>query len=101
MAFIKVAATPDLPAGKAIAVTVGNKKIALFNVKGQYYAIDDACTHAGGSLSEGAVDGTMVSCPWHGATFDLTTGEALTPPAFEKTGKYKVSVEGQDISLEI
>ena len=95
----KVATTKDLPPGKAIAVSVGNKRIALFNVDGQYHAIDDECTHAGGSLSEGTIEGTVVTCPWHGATFDVKTGEVLSAPAFDKVSSYKVEVEGEDIKI--
>ncbi len=96
---IKVATTKDLPPGKAMAVSVGNKSIALFNIGGQYYAIDDECTHAGGSLSEGEVAGGVVTCPWHGATFDVKTGEVLSPPASDKVSSYEVWVEGEDIKI--
>jgi len=98
--LVKVAEKKDLPAGSAIAVDVNGKKIAIFNVKGQYYAIDDTCTHAGGSLSEGDVAETVVTCPWHGATFDITNGEVLGDPAPEGVKNYKVHLEGEDIKIE-
>jgi len=66
------------------------KKIALFNVNNQYYAIDDTCTHAGGPLSEGDVKGTVLTCPWHGATFNIINGEVLGEPASEGVKSYKV-----------
>ena len=96
----KVAEKKDLPAGKAIAVDVHGKQIAIFNVNGQYYAIDDTCTHAGGTLSEGEVEGTVVTCPWHGATFNITNGAVLSDPAPEGVKSYKVHIEGEDIKIE-
>ena len=63
--FIKIASTADLAPGKARCVEVGGKKVALFNLEGTFYAIDDTCTHRGGPLSEGEVSGEEVTCPWH------------------------------------
>ncbi len=77
---IKIANTEDVKEGSAIAVNVAGNSVALFNVEGTYYAIDDTCTHRGGPLCEGEVEETEVTCPWHGATFDLTNGSVLTPP---------------------
>ena len=98
--LVKVAEKKDLPAGSAIAVEVNGKQIALFNVNNQYYAIEDTCTHAGGSLSEGDVEGTIVTCPWHGATFDITNGKVLSEPAPEGVKSYKVHIEGEEIKIE-
>ena len=75
--LIKIAAAKDVPPGQAAAFTVEGQRIALFNVEGTYYAIGDSCTHRGGPLSEGAVQGTKVTCPWHGADFDLKTGATV------------------------
>ena len=97
----KVAQKKDLPAGKAISVSVGSKRIAVFNVDGKFYAMDDECTHAGGSLSEGEVQGTIVTCPWHGATFDVTSGTVMSEPAPDNVNSYKVLVEGDDIKVEV
>ncbi len=98
--FVKVARTEDLAPGGGKMVEVNGKKIALFNVEGQYYAIDDTCTHRGGPLSEGALGGRAVTCPWHGAVFDVTTGEALGPPASKGVARYNVRVSGEDIEVE-
>ena len=87
--------------GENTAVEAGGQKVALFNVDGNYYAVADTCTHRGGPLSEGAASGTRVTCPWHGATFDLTTGNALSPPAPSSVSCYKVHVEGNDLKIEI
>ena len=81
--LLKIAKTKDVPPGQAAAFTIEGQKIALFNVEGTYYAIGDTCTHRGGPLSEGDVQGTRVTCPWHGADFDLKTGAVLGPPAQE------------------
>jgi nitrite reductase/ring-hydroxylating ferredoxin subunit len=71
--LLNIAKTKDVPLGQAAAFTIEGQKIALFNVEGTYYAIGDTCTHRGGPLSEGDVQGTKVTCPWHGADFDLKT----------------------------
>jgi len=99
--FVKVGKTTDLSPGQGKSVEVSGKKIAIFNVDGSYYAIDDACTHRGGRLSEGAVEGNQVVCPWHGAAFDVTSGEALTPPAPNGVSHYKTRVEGNDVEVEV
>ena len=99
--IIKVASKKDLPPSKAISVSAGSKQIAVFNIEGKFYAIDDSCTHAGGSLSEGQCQGTVVTCPWHGATFDVTTGAVLSEPAADNVGSYKVVVEGEDVKIEV
>ena len=96
----KVAEKKDLSAGSAKAVEVNGKQIALFNVDDQYYAIDDTCTHAGGSLSEGDVAGTTVTCPLHCAEFNISNGEVLGEPAEEGVKSYKVHIEGENISIE-
>ena len=99
--MLKVAETKDVPPGTAIAVEVSGQKVALFNADGTYYAIDDTCTHAGGPLSEGEVSGTEVTCPWHGATFDVTSGRVLGPPAADGVKAYKVQVVGDEIKIEV
>ncbi|MBI3061341.1 MAG: Rieske 2Fe-2S domain-containing protein [Deltaproteobacteria bacterium] len=73
--FVKVAKTDEIVPGQGKMIEVGGKKIALFNVEGSFHAIDDTCTHRGGPLSEGSLDGKEVTCPFHGARFDVTTGE--------------------------
>ena len=99
--LIKIAAVRDVPPGQAAAFTVEGQRIALFNVEGTYYAVGDTCTHRGGPLSKGAVQGTQVTCPWHGADFDLKTGAALGPPAQKGVLSYKIVVESDDIKIEL
>lgn len=99
--FVKVAKTSEIPAGQMKLVELNGKRIALFNVSGSFYAIDDTCTHLGGPLSEGFLDGKEVTCPWHGAVFDVTTGEALSPPAPEGVARYNTRVQDADVEVEI
>jgi nitrite reductase/ring-hydroxylating ferredoxin subunit len=99
--FVKVEMTGGLVPGQGMRVEVSGKKIALFNVDGTYYAIDDTCTHKGGPLSEGELAGNEVTCPWHGAVFDVTTGKVLGPPAPKGVSRYSVRVSGNSIEIEI
>ena len=99
--FVKVAKTEDVVPGQGKMVEVSGKKIALFNLEGTYYAIDDTCTHKGGPLSEGELSGKEVTCPWHGAVYDVTTGEALGPPAPKGVSRYNVRVSGENIEVEV
>ena len=87
--------------GTSKLVEVEDVRIALFNLAGDIYAIEDVCTHDGGPLVEGTViDGCEVQCPRHGARFDIRTGGAVGFPAFEATNTYEVRVEGEHIWLE-
>lgn len=99
--FVRVAATEDLPPGQRLLVEIEGIRIALFNLNGEFYAIEDVCTHDGGPLVEGEIlEGGQVECPRHGARFDIRTGEALSMPAFEPTPSYDVEVDGGDIYVE-
>ena len=75
--FVTVARTDELASGQGKLVEVHHKRLALFNIEGRYFAIDDVCPHRGGPLSEGELEGGAVVCPWHGAMFDLATGKEL------------------------
>ncbi|HTN43709.1 MAG TPA: non-heme iron oxygenase ferredoxin subunit [Nitrospiria bacterium] len=99
--YVKVGTTGDLAPGQGKKVEAGGKKIALFNVDGTYYAIDDTCTHRGGPLSEGELSGNEVTCPWHGAVFDVKTGNALGAPATKGVESHKVRVSGNSIEVEV
>ena len=99
--FVKAVRTGDVAPGQGRLVEVGGKKIALFNIDGTFYAIDNTCTHRGGPLSEGAVEGTEVTCPWHGAVFDVTSGAVMGAPAPRDVARYGVRVAGEDIEIEV
>ena len=98
---ITVAKTNDLAPGEAKCVEVAGRKVALFNVDGSYHAIGEACTHVGGSLSEGELDGQVVLCSLHCAEFDVTSGRVVGPPADEDVPCYTVKVDGEDIQIEV
>ena len=99
--YVRVAAVEDIPAGERLLVEFDGIRIAVFNLDGSYYAIEDLCTHDGGPLVEGEIlDGCQVECPRHGARFDIRTGEALSMPAFEPTPAYEVRVEDSQIFVE-
>ena len=99
--FIKVATIDQIAPGQSSLVEVGGQEIALFNVAGTFHAIDNTCTHVGGPLCEGELNGTEVICPWHGAAFDVTTGQVLGPPAGSPVNRYNVRVEGSHVEIEI
>jgi nitrite reductase/ring-hydroxylating ferredoxin subunit len=99
--FIRVATTDELADQQAKLVEVEGQKIALFRVDGGFYALSDTCTHRKGPLSEGTVEGTEVTCPWHGAKFDIRTGAVLGPPAGQAAKSYPVRVTGANIEIEV
>jgi ferredoxin-NADP reductase len=98
--FVKVAQHGDLAPGQMKAVAVNGAQIALCNVDGVYYAIDDTCPHRSASLAEGDLIGKEITCPLHGAIFDVTTGEVLEGPAGENLSCHRVRVSGSDIEIE-
>src|SRR5215470_14688044 len=99
--FIRVASAADVAPGEAKCVEVAGKKIALFNLEGSFFAIDDTCTHRGGLLCEGEVAGEEVTCPWHGAVYNIKTGAVLKPPAPRGVASYHVRVQGADVEVEV
>jgi len=99
--FVKAATTDQIQPGEALLVDVKGKQIALFNIDGEYFAIDNMCTHEEASLSEGEISGHEVTCPLHGAKFDIRTGEVLGPPAYDDVACYAVRVTGNDIEVGV
>ena len=95
--FVKVAEVGEISPGDMKPVKVGNEEILLVNVDGNIHACDDVCTHSYASLSEGDLDGEEVQCPLHGAIFNVTSGEVITPPAVESLRLFEVRIEGSDI----
>ena len=98
--FVKVATTDELEDQQTKLVEVEGQKIALFRVDGTFYALSDTCTHRGGPLSEGTVEGAEVTCPWHGAKFDIRSGAVVEPPAPQAVKSYPVRVTGADVEVE-
>ncbi len=101
MAFETVAKLSDTPPGTISVHEVSGVRIALCNVNGRFYAIDDVCTHDGGPLDQGELEGNLVECPRHGARFDVTTGRAMTLPAVVPVKTYPVEVDGDDVKVDI
>jgi 3-phenylpropionate/trans-cinnamate dioxygenase ferredoxin subunit len=99
--FVKVAVRSDLPPGGKILAEVNGRPIAVFNVDGTFHAIDDVCTHDGGPLAEGDLEGAEIRCPRHGACFDVRTGKALCFPAFEPVATHAIEVRGDDILVAL
>ena len=96
-----VAKTGDIPEGEMRAYQVGGEDVTIANVAGTFYAFNDVCTHAMCSLAEGDLDDTTVTCACHGSEFDVTTGDVLGGPATEPVDSYQVSVEGDQIQVEL
>jgi nitrite reductase/ring-hydroxylating ferredoxin subunit len=94
--FVKVARKDELEPGTGKTVDVGGTPVALFNVGGTYYAVHNTCRHRGGPLGEGELADSVVTCPWHGWRYDVTTGEKHATPEI-RVSSYEVRVEGDDI----
>ena len=99
-AYIKVANADELQPGQGKLVTAGDQRVALFNVDGTCYAIDNTCTHRGGPLSDGALEDDVVTCPWHGARFCVRDGQVQEPPAQKSVTSYPVRVTDGSIEIE-
>ena len=98
--FVKVAKTSEIPAGQGKCVEVEGRRLAIFNVDGSYYAIDDVCQHQGGPLGEGELSGKIVTCPWHGWEYDVTNG-INTFDTDLKQEQFQVKVDGNDILVAL
>jgi nitrite reductase/ring-hydroxylating ferredoxin subunit len=99
--LVKVAEAKDVAPGTGKVVEAEGRSLALFNVSGTFYAIDNTCTHMGGPLGEGDLAGEVVTCPWHGAQFNVKTGDVLTPPAWSGVQSFPVQVQGDDVLVEL
>ena len=100
--FIKAAAISDIPVGTKKTIMVAGKKLAIANVDGEFFAIDDTCTHQQCSLgTSGFLDGSAIVCSCHGAQFDVTTGEAMSLPATVDVTTYETRVEGTDVMVSV
>ena len=97
---VRVAAVGDVASGEGRVVEVEGKTLALFNVDGAYYAIDNSCAHRGGPLGEGELDGCVVTCPWHAWRWDVATGTNVNNPAV-RVARYPVHVERGAIFVDL
>jgi 3-phenylpropionate/trans-cinnamate dioxygenase ferredoxin subunit len=94
-----VANAADIPPERATVFEVGDHEVAICNVDGDFYAIDDVCTHDGGALDQGELEGNEIECPRHGARFDVRTGEATQLPAYVPVATHAVRVDGGTIQV--
>ena len=99
--FVEVAKKSQIPENGAIGVEVQGKRLALLNLKGEIYALDDDCPHEAGPLSEGQIVGEEIECPWHRSRFNIKTGCVTIDPATEGTATYKVRLVGDAVEVEI
>jgi 3-phenylpropionate/trans-cinnamate dioxygenase ferredoxin component len=97
--WVTVAPVDDLKPGTRQVVDVDGSQIVVFNLDGKYYAIEDVCTHDGGQLTGGEVEGDQIICPRHGARFCIRTGAALTAPAYEATATFPVRIENGEVQV--
>ena len=100
MAYVKVGKLADVAPGTARVYEVSDRFIAVCNVDGRLYAIDDVCTHDGGSLDQGVLEGYEIECPRHGARFDVRSGEVTVEPAVIPVDTFHVRLVGDDIEIE-
>jgi ferredoxin-NADP reductase/nitrite reductase/ring-hydroxylating ferredoxin subunit len=98
--FVKAANTKDIQPSQMREVEVNGENICVVNVEGKYYAIGSICTHEGGPLADGTLEGYEVECPWHNSKFDVRTGEVTSPPASEPEPAYEVKVDGNNILIK-
>jgi 3-phenylpropionate/trans-cinnamate dioxygenase ferredoxin subunit len=96
----RVANVPDVPVGEVRVVQCGMRSLAVSNIDGTLYAIDNRCTHDNGPLGEGRLRGNRIICPRHGAAFDARTGKVLTLPAVRSVNAYPVTVEGDEVYID-
>jgi 3-phenylpropionate/trans-cinnamate dioxygenase ferredoxin subunit len=97
--YVKVATVGEVQPGSRKLIDFESVTVALFNINGQLYCIEDVCTHDGGPLAEGELDGHTIACPRHGAQFDVRDGKALTMPAVTPAPTYEVRIEGEDVYI--
>jgi glycine betaine catabolism B len=98
--YVKVAEGKDIQPSIMKAVELNGEKICLANVEGKYYAIGNVCTHLGGPLAQGKLEGYEVQCPWHGSRFDIRSGRVARPPAMRSEPTYEIKVEDDNILVK-
>ena len=97
--YVTVARVGEIPVGGVKVVRMDDQPLALFHLEGGYYAIEDLCTHDGGPLADGTLDGDVIECPRHGARFNVKTGAVLCLPAVAPVATFAVRVQGDEIQV--
>lgn len=100
MQRLDLCSTDDVTPGSALRVESGDLALAVFNVDGEFYVMDDLCTHGPGSLAEGYIDGDVVECNFHNGQFNIKTGEVVSPPCMIPMKTYKTVVENGRVIIE-
>jgi len=94
--FLKVAESNEIAPSSMKVVDIAGEKVCIINIEGNYYAIGNVCTHMGGPLNEGTLEGFEVECPWHGSKFDVRTGQPTKLPATQAVSSYEVKVQNNE-----
>ena len=97
---LELCSTDDVPEGTALKIEVGDLILAVFNVEGEFYVMNDGCTHGPGSLSEGYIEGDVVECNFHSGQFNIRTGEVVSPPCMIPQKIYPTTVEDGKVVIE-
>ena len=100
MAFVRAIKAAEVPPGTVRELQIDGKTVALANVGGKFYALENTCLHRGGPLGQGVLEGSRVTCPWHGWEYDVTTGKVGMNPAVG-VACYKVEVRGDDLFVDV
>ncbi|HYL61491.1 MAG TPA: Rieske 2Fe-2S domain-containing protein [Candidatus Methylomirabilis sp.] len=100
MAFLRAANKADIPPGQIREIRVNGTSVAVANVDGKFFAINSVCLHHGGPLGEGELEGKMVTCPWHGWQYDVTTGKLVQQPS-DSVQCYAVEMRGEDVFVDL
>jgi len=108
MGFVKVCERRNIPEGEVKKVVVGEVEVLIVNVKGEYFAVGNRCTHRGADLSQGKLEGYIITCPRHGSKFDIRTGEAVSGPKslfikmnVKSLPRYVLKLEGESIMVKV
>jgi 3-phenylpropionate/trans-cinnamate dioxygenase ferredoxin subunit len=99
--FVEAALVEDVPNDGKLCLEIDGRYIVIARVEGEYYCLDDVCTHDGGTLGDGELEGYCLTCPRHGAQFDVRSGDAVTMPATEPTAKHEVRIEENRILVRL
>jgi nitrite reductase/ring-hydroxylating ferredoxin subunit len=98
--YVKVGQVDDFPLGSLKQATVNGEDVVVGNVAGKLYATANKCTHRGGPLNEGELEGNVVTCPWHGGQFDIVNGKVVGPPPMKDLASFDVKIEGTNVLLK-
>lgn len=101
MALTTVARTSEIKPGEGKIAEAGGKQLAVFNVDGKFHVLDNTCCHRGGPLGDGELEGNVVTCPWHGWRYDVTTGKCVAPSPQAGVASYPVTIDGDEVKADI